>query len=49
MNRPARPRSLTGSSILQLVPSLPDDTAANAAVGIARTLVQSGARDRRPR
>jgi len=44
MNRPARPRSLAGATILQLVPALTDDTAANAAVDIARTLVQSGAR-----
>jgi glycosyltransferase involved in cell wall biosynthesis len=44
MNRPARPRSLAGATILQLVPALVDDPAAHAAVDIARTLVQSGAR-----
>jgi glycosyltransferase involved in cell wall biosynthesis len=44
MNRSARPRSLAGATILQLVPALADDTIANAAVDIARTLVQSGAR-----
>jgi hypothetical protein len=44
MNRPARPRSLAGATILQLVPALTDDPAAHAAVDIARTLIQSGAR-----
>lgn len=44
MNRPVRPRSLAGATVLQLVPSLSDDPAGNAAVEIARTLVESGAR-----
>lgn len=44
MNSRGRARSLAGSTILQLVPALDDDPAGNAAVEIARTLVQSGAR-----
>ena len=39
-----RPRSLTGATILQLVPALRDDPASHAAVDIALTLLQSGAR-----
>jgi glycosyltransferase involved in cell wall biosynthesis len=55
MNRPAlrvrpsarpaaKPRSLAGATILQLVPALRDDPASHAAVYIALTLLQSGAR-----
>ena len=44
MNRRGRPRSLAGATILQLVPALRDDPAGHAAVEIARTLVQAGAR-----
>jgi glycosyltransferase involved in cell wall biosynthesis len=40
----ARPRSLAGATILQLVPSLHEDPAGYAAVDIALTLLQSGAR-----
>jgi glycosyltransferase involved in cell wall biosynthesis len=40
----AKPRSLAGATILQLVPALRDDPAGHAAVDIALTLVQSGAR-----
>jgi glycosyltransferase involved in cell wall biosynthesis len=39
-----RPRSLAGATILQLVPALGDDAAGHAAVDIALTLLQSGAR-----
>jgi len=39
-----RPRSLLGATILQLVPALADDPASHAAVDIALTLLQSGAR-----
>ncbi len=39
-----RPRSLAGATILQLVPALRDDPAGHAAVDIAMTLLQSGAR-----
>jgi glycosyltransferase involved in cell wall biosynthesis len=39
-----RPRSLTGATILQLVPALRDDPASHAAVDIALTLLRSGAR-----
>jgi glycosyltransferase involved in cell wall biosynthesis len=39
-----RPRSLAGATILQLVPALRDDPAGHAAVDIALTLLQSGAR-----
>jgi glycosyltransferase involved in cell wall biosynthesis len=39
-----RPRSLTGATILQLVPGLGDDAVGHAAVDIALTLLQSGAR-----
>lgn len=39
-----RPRSLTGATILQLVPALRDDPASHAAIDIALTLLQSGAR-----
>lgn len=38
------PRSLAGATILQLVPALHDDPAGYAAVDIALTLLQSGAR-----
>src|SRR5476649_2900005 len=38
------PRSLAGATILQLVPALRDDPAGHAAVDIALTLLQSGAR-----
>lgn len=38
------PRSLAGATILQLVPALHDDPAGHAAVDIALTLLQSGAR-----
>jgi glycosyltransferase involved in cell wall biosynthesis len=47
MSRPApraKSRSLTGATILQLVPALRDDPASHAAVDIALTLLQSGAR-----
>ncbi|MDO9412088.1 MAG: glycosyltransferase [Pseudolabrys sp.] len=42
----ARPRTrqLAGATILQLVPALRDDPAGRAAIDIAHTLVQSGAR-----
>jgi glycosyltransferase involved in cell wall biosynthesis len=40
----AHPRSLAGATILQLVPSLRDDPAGHAAVDIALTLLQAGAR-----
>jgi glycosyltransferase involved in cell wall biosynthesis len=39
-----RPRSLAGATILQLVPALRDDPVGRAAVDIALTLLQSGAR-----
>jgi len=39
-----KPRSLAGATILQLVPALSDDAAGHAAVEIALTLLQSGAR-----
>jgi glycosyltransferase involved in cell wall biosynthesis len=39
-----KPRSLAGATILQLVPALRDDPAGQAAVDIALTLLQSGAR-----
>ena len=39
-----KPRSLAGAAILQLVPALRDDPAGHAAVDIALTLLQSGAR-----
>ena len=38
------PRSLAGATILQMTPALRDDPAGHAAVDIALTLVQSGAR-----
>lgn len=44
MNGRARPRSLAGATILQVVPALRDDPAGHAAVEIARTLVAAGAR-----
>ena len=44
LNHSGRPRSLTGATILQLVPALRDDPASHAAVDIALTLLQSGAR-----
>ena len=40
----AKPRSLAGATILQLVPALRDDPPGHAAVDIALTLLQSGAR-----
>jgi glycosyltransferase involved in cell wall biosynthesis len=40
----AKPRSLAGATILQLVPALRDDPAGRAAVDIALALLQSGAR-----
>jgi glycosyltransferase involved in cell wall biosynthesis len=39
-----KPRSLAGATILQLVPALRDDPAGHAAIDIALTLLQSGAR-----
>ena len=39
-----KPRSLAGATILQLVPALRDDPAGHAAVDIALTMLQSGAR-----
>src|SRR5476651_2894502 len=39
-----KPRSLAGATSLQLVPALRDDPAGHAAVDIALTLLQSGAR-----
>jgi glycosyltransferase involved in cell wall biosynthesis len=41
---PGSRRSLAGATILQLVPALHDDPTGNAAVDIALTLLQSGAR-----
>jgi glycosyltransferase involved in cell wall biosynthesis len=40
----ARPRSLSGATILQLVPALRDDAAGHAAMDIALAMLQSGAR-----
>jgi glycosyltransferase involved in cell wall biosynthesis len=40
----AKPRSLAGAAILQVVPALRDDPAGHAAIDIAMTLLQSGAR-----
>jgi glycosyltransferase involved in cell wall biosynthesis len=40
----ARPRSLAGATILQLVPALRDDPAGHATVDMALMLLQSGAR-----
>jgi glycosyltransferase involved in cell wall biosynthesis len=40
----ARPRALAGATILQVVPSLRDGPSGNAAVDIALTLLQAGAR-----
>ncbi len=40
----ARPRSLAGATILQVAPSLRDGPGGNAAVDIALTLLQAGAR-----
>jgi glycosyltransferase involved in cell wall biosynthesis len=40
----AKPRSLAGATILQVVPALSDDPAGHAAVEIALMLLQSGAR-----
>ena len=40
----AHPHSLAGATILQLVPALRDDPAGHAAVEIALTLLQAGAR-----
>ncbi len=39
-----KPRSLAGATVLQLVPALRDDPASHAAIDIALTLLQSGAR-----
>ncbi len=39
-----KPRSLAGATILQIVPALTDDPAGHAAIDIALTLLQSGAR-----
>lgn len=39
-----KPRSLAGATILQVVPALRDDPAGHAAIDIAMTLLQSGAR-----
>ena len=39
-----QPRSLSGATVLQLVPALRDDPASHAAIDIALTLLQSGAR-----
>jgi hypothetical protein len=39
-----RPRSLAGVTILQLVPALTNDPVSQAAVDLALTLLQSGAR-----
>lgn len=39
-----KPRSLAGATILQLVPALRDDPVGHAAIDIALTLLQSGAR-----
>ncbi len=39
-----RPRSLAGATILQIVPALREDPAGHAAVDIALTLLQAGAR-----
>ncbi|HZP75858.1 MAG TPA: glycosyltransferase [Pseudolabrys sp.] len=41
---PATPRTLAGATILQIVPALRDDPTAHAAVEIALTLLQAGAR-----
>ncbi len=41
---PVKPHSLAGATILQLAPALRDDPAGHAAVDIALTLLQSGAR-----
>ena len=43
-NLRSTPRSLAGATILQIVPALSDDPAGHAAVDIALTLLQSGAR-----
>ena len=44
MNRRGKPRSLAGATVLQIVPALTDDPAGHAAIDIASTLLQSGAR-----
>ncbi len=44
VTRNAKPRSLAGATILQLVPALRDDATGQAAVEIALTLMQAGAR-----
>jgi glycosyltransferase involved in cell wall biosynthesis len=41
---PPAPRSLAGATILQILPALRDDPAGHAAIDIALTLLQSGAR-----
>jgi glycosyltransferase involved in cell wall biosynthesis len=43
-NLRSTPRSLAGATILQIVPALTDDPTGHAAVDIALTLLQSGAR-----
>lgn len=43
-NRSGKPRSLAGATVLQIVPALRDDPAGHAAIDIASTLLQSGAR-----
>jgi hypothetical protein len=40
----AHPRSLAGATILQIAPSLREDPGGRAAVAIAHTLLQAGAR-----
>ncbi len=44
MSPAAARRTLAGATILQIAPALRDDPAGNAAVDIAQTLVQAGAR-----
>ncbi|MBV8793271.1 MAG: glycosyltransferase [Pseudolabrys sp.] len=44
MNQPSSTPTLAGATILQIVPALRDDPAGNAAIDIAQTLVQAGAR-----
>jgi len=43
-NLRSTPRSLAGATVLQIVPALSDDAAGHAAIDIALTLLQSGAR-----
>ena len=44
LNWPPQPRSLAGATILQIVPALRDDAAGHAAIDVAVTLLQAGAR-----